>query len=433
MPWQELVLSDWLGLDASGMWAAPTCGLSVPRQNGKTLAFQARAQHGMLKRGEWVVYTSHLQKTSTETFLEMKGFFEHPAVAPRVKCVKGALGREEIVLKNGGRIQFVARTRNGGRGLHGDLLVFDEAQELTAAQQAAFLPAISASSNPQTVYMGTPPDEGCDGSVFRRIRREAMAGNARKTAWAEWSVPEVGDVSDRARWARANPSLGALILEGTVESEMEQMAPDTFARERLGWWSPEAEHADRCIPAAAWASARTDSPPESGTRCFAVKFAPGGRRAALAVCLKTPEGPFHVELVAKTEHAGASWAWGLLRGVSESMGLLVVDGKAHAEDMMTVLRDERMPKKAFMAANSATMADACAMLAAAVEGGSVTHYGQPDLDESVTGCVRRDIGREGWGFDGRGTVDETLAEAAALAYWAARKCRRDPERRATVW
>lgn len=432
MPWQEGLLSDWLGRDADGMWAAPTCGLSVPRQNGKTLAFQSRANHGMLALGEWVVYTSHLQKTSTETFLEMKAFFEHPAVAKRVKCIKGALGREEIILNNGGRVQFVARTRNGGRGLHGDLLVFDEAQELTAAQQAAFLPAISASANPQALYLGTPPDENCDGSVFRRIRREALGGKSTRTAWAEWSVDGVGDVADRARWAQANPSMGLLIKESTIESECEQMAHDTFARERLGWWSPEATEADACVDASAWDEARTAEPPESGVPCFAVKFAPDGRRATIAVCLKADDGPYHVECVAHSDRGGAEWAWGLLRDAMPSAGFVVVDGKAHAEDLLTVMRDAKVPRRACSGMTPSEVADACAMFSAAVGGRAVTHYGQGALSESVVKCRRRSIGREGWGFDGRGLVDETYAEAAAMAYWAARKCKRDPRRKALI-
>ena len=432
MPWQEGVLDDWLGRGEDGMWAAPTCGLSVPRQNGKTLSIQARVQHGMLALGEWVVYTAHLQKTSTETFLEMKAFFEQPAIAKKVKCVKGALGREEIVLKNGGRVQFVARTRNGGRGLHGDLLIFDEAQELTAAQQAAFLPAISASANPQTIYTGTPPDENCVGTVFRKIRREALAGRTSKTAWSEWSVTEVGDPKDAARWAQANPSLGRLILESTVESEAEQMDADTFARERLGWWSPESVDVDKCVPADAWAKAETKNPPESGVPCFAVKFAPDGRRGTIAACLKADEGAYHVEVVAHSDRADARWAFGLLSDAIASAGFVVIDGKAHSEDMSTMLRDAKVSRRVFDTPGPAEVADACAMFAAAVDSGHVTHYGQASLTEAVTGCKKRHIGREGWGFDGAGQYDETFAEAAALAYWAARKCKRDPRKKARI-
>ena len=181
-PWQANVLNDWMGRTDDDIWSAPTCGLSVPRQNGKTLDTSGRIASGMVMFAEWVVYTAHLQKTATETFMELKGIFESRGLKKYVKEIKNALGREQIILKNGARVVFVARTRNGGRGLHGDCLVFDEAQELTSEQQASFLPAISASKNPQTIYLGTPPDENCVGDVFRRIRERAINGESATTA-----------------------------------------------------------------------------------------------------------------------------------------------------------------------------------------------------------------------------------------------------------
>ena len=144
-PWQSDILDDWLGRTPAGKWAAPTAGGSVPRQNGKSLLIQARSEAGMLLYNEQVVYTAHLQKTATETCEEMRDFFEGPKLRRHVAEIKTAIGREQIILKSGARIKFLARTRNGGRGQHGDLLIFDEAQELDETQQASFLPAISAS------------------------------------------------------------------------------------------------------------------------------------------------------------------------------------------------------------------------------------------------------------------------------------------------
>ena len=206
-PWQADVLDDWMARNPSGRWAAPTCGGSVPRQNGKSLLVQARAEAGMLLYGEQVLYTAHLQKTATETFEEMRDFFENPKLIGRVAEIKTALGREQIILKNGARIKFLARTRNGGRGQHGDLLIFDEAQELDENQQASFLPAISASLNPQTVYVGTPPDPNAAGTVYRGIRQKALERKTSKTAWFEFSVKEIGDVRDESRWVATNPAL----------------------------------------------------------------------------------------------------------------------------------------------------------------------------------------------------------------------------------
>ena len=158
LEWQDGILRCWLATNAFGKWAATTCGGSLSRQNGKSLGLVVpRANYGMVMRREEVLYTSHLQKTSTETFESFANFFDGKALKKYVKDIKTALGREQIVLKNGARIKFLARTRNGGRGQHGDLLIFDEALELDADSQASFLPAISASPNPQVIYVSSPP------------------------------------------------------------------------------------------------------------------------------------------------------------------------------------------------------------------------------------------------------------------------------------
>ena len=179
-PWQSDILDDWMSRTVSGKWAAPTAGGSVPRQNGKSLLVQGRSEAGMLLFNETVIYTAHLQKTATETFEEMRAFFESPKLRRHVAEIKTALGREQIILKSGARIKFLARTRNGGRGQHGDLLIFDEAQELDETAQGSFLPAISASLNPQTIYVGTPPGPDAVGTVFRALRKRALDGEAKR-------------------------------------------------------------------------------------------------------------------------------------------------------------------------------------------------------------------------------------------------------------
>ena len=172
MEWQDGIMRGWLGRNALGRWSAMTCAGSVPRQNGKTVGMVVpRIGYGMLAHGEECIYTSHLQKTSTETFEAVAAFFDTKALRRYLKEVKTALGRESVVLKNGARVKFLARTRNGGRGQHGDLLVFDEALELDSDQQASFLPAISASGNPQAV------------SVSMRWQAKAAAPPGSSGAW----------------------------------------------------------------------------------------------------------------------------------------------------------------------------------------------------------------------------------------------------------
>ena len=127
-PWQSDVMADWMAINPAGKWFCKTCGGSVPRQNGKTGLIQSRAEAGMILYNEIVIYTAHLQKTATETFEEMANFFDSPKLRKYLSDIKTALGREQIILKSGARVKFLARTRNGGRGQHGDVLIFDEAQ-----------------------------------------------------------------------------------------------------------------------------------------------------------------------------------------------------------------------------------------------------------------------------------------------------------------
>ena len=73
-PWQADLLDDWMAITPSGRWVSTTCGISIPRQNGKTGLLQGRMSAGMVMYNEQVIYTAHLQKTATETFEEMASF-----------------------------------------------------------------------------------------------------------------------------------------------------------------------------------------------------------------------------------------------------------------------------------------------------------------------------------------------------------------------
>lgn len=434
-PWQKTVLGSWLGIDAAGLWTASIGALCVARQNGKTLGTtQLRMDGGMLFYGEEVVYTAHLQKTATETFEGMAEFFDSPKLRRHVKDVRTALGREQIILKNGGRVKFLARTRNGGRGQHGDLLVFDEAQELTDEQQGSFLPAISASRNPQTLYVFTPPDENADGSVVRRIRQSVTDGSARRLAYAGWEASEMGDVNDVDRWYRYNPSMGITIQEQTVRGEAEQMAPDSFARERLCWWGDANASAERVIDAAAWDACRTDDPPADGLLCCAVKFAPDGSSVALAVCLRPKGGAPYVECVdSRCMKGGVGWHAAWIEKRRAKMASVAIDGRTGAAALLTRLADDGFPQAALVAPKTADFVAAMAMFVNAVNEGNVAHYGQPGLDAAATLTVRRRIGADGFGFESTDDGDATLVEACALAYWQAMTTKRRPDRKAVVY
>lgn len=84
---------------------------------------------------------------------------------------------------------------------------------------------------------GTPPGPDDSGCVFRDIRTKVLNKEINRMSWVEYSVDDIGDIKDKNRWYDTNPALGRRMLESTVANECEQMLEDTFARERLGWWS----------------------------------------------------------------------------------------------------------------------------------------------------------------------------------------------------
>ncbi len=430
-PWQENILIDWMGRNDEGKWASSTCGGSVPRQNGKSFLIQGRAEAGMILFNEQVIYTAHLQKTATETFEEMRDYFENPKLKKHVADIRNALGREQIILKSGARIKFLARTRNGGRGQHGDLLIIDEAQEMDERQQASFLPAISASLNPQTIYIGTPPDPDAIGTVFRNIRQRALSGKTKSMAWFEFSVKEIGNVKDKKRWAKCNPALGKRMLLSTIEGECEQMDEDTFARERLGWWTPEVESKeDLAINSEEWSSCKSNDPKPTGKTAYGVKISVDGASVALAGAVITKEGNARITLIEyKSTSAGIRWLSEWLNERYMRANAVAIDGKNGTQTLIDQINTTWKAPNSVMVPTSKDVIAAASLLIDMVNEKTLTWYKlQDDLNESAINCVKRPIAG-GFGFGGENSLP---IEACALALWACKTTKRDVNRKMRI-
>jgi hypothetical protein len=243
-PWQELVLDGWLGRRLGDRWSAPRCGLAVPRQNGKNALLEVRELYGMVMLGERFLHTAHEVKTARKAFLRLCSFFENerefPEMTELVQEVRRTNGQEAIVLRNGGSVEFIARSKSSGRGYSVDVLILDEAQELTDEALAALLPTVSASLNPQQILTGTPPGPSANGEVFTRTRRAALDAVDRRLCWHEWSCVDSADLDDEGEWAKANPALGIRLQVDTITDERSSFDDETFARERLGVWTGDS-------------------------------------------------------------------------------------------------------------------------------------------------------------------------------------------------
>ena len=426
-PWQMEIMDDWLAYTPGQKWINKTCGGSVPRQNGKTCLIAGRAEAGMILYNEQVLYTAHLQKTATETFEEMAAFFDSPSLRKYVKDIKTALGREQIILTSGARVKFLARTRNGGRGQHGDLLIFDEAQELDSDAQASFLPAISASLNPQTIYVGTPPDPNADGTVFRSIRKKALDKGTKSTSWFEFSVDKIGDVTDKKRWAETNPALGRRIMLSTIEGECEQMDEDMFARERLGWWTPiVTERKDLAIPKSIWEACKSDELKPEGKTAYGIKFSPDGSEVCLCGAVIPPKGPARISLIErKPTGLGTQWLADWLNERYKKASCVVIDGKNGVDVLIDKITDTWKYKNSVIRPGAKDMIAAVSLVMDSLNEKTITWYsGQEALNNSAITSIKRPIGG-GWGFGGE---DSAPIEACAMALWGAKNTKRDPSK-----
>jgi hypothetical protein len=396
-PWQQIVLDDWLA-EKAGRWASLTCGLSVPRQNGKNALIEVRELFGMVGRGEKFLHTAHEVKTARKAFKRLQHFFgtkpddpgaKFPELNALVTEVRNVNGQEAIFLKNGGSVEIVARSKNSARGFTVDVLVMDEAQEMSEDDLEALMPTTSSAPlrNPQWIFTGTPPGPNANGEIFTRVRSEALSGKAVRLAWHEWSAEPDAGLDDRDEWRKVNPALinGRLQFE-VIEGERARFSDDGFGRERLGIWS-DSSGAKGALPLGRWLDLQDASAARGSSVCFGLDVAED-RSAWVAVAWKRPDGSSQVQLTNGGEPLPA------FRLVDECARLALEWGG----DVAAPRAFEDELARAGVSARVVSSADftaACGVFSDAIEGGSVRHGNQPALNGAVKAARWRGVGTAG--------------------------------------
>ncbi len=440
-PWQRLIVDCWLGLGEDGEYNVTSAGLSVPRQNGKNVCLESLELYCMLINGERFLHTAHQVRTAKKSFRRLEAIFSDkrfPEIMAEVKTIRYTNGEEGIELRNGGSIEFLARSRQAARGFDGiSRVIFDEAQELTDDQQEAIIATLSASKTGtrQLIYCGTPPYPRCPGEVFRRRRKSCEEDPGPHDAWHEWSVPaksvdqiKVGDIS---LWYMTNPALGVRLTEEFTKTELSDMSVDGFARERLGWWSPIlTEVQDKAIDAAAWTACRSSEMKPEGKTAYGVKFTPDGAEVALCGAVIPKDGPARISLInRKPTGRGIQWLADWLNERSGKACCVVIDGRNGVDVLVEKISGSWRAKDSVIRPKTKDVIASVGMLTDALTEKSITWYEkQEDLNDSALTSVRRSIGG-GWGFGGENAAP---IEAAALALWGARTSKRDPSRKMRI-
>jgi phage terminase large subunit-like protein len=440
-PWQQGVVDCWLGHDKSGNYSVTSAGLALPRQNGKNVCLEAREFFGMVVNGEKILHTAHQVRTAKKSFNRLARMFQdpkHPEVVALVKNVRRTNGEEAIELKNGGLIEFSARSRQAARGFDGiSLIIYDEAQELTDDQLEAIMATLAASATGtrQIIYAGTPPYPGCPGTVFRRRRTVCLQSPGEHDAWHEWSVEgEDADsinVEDIKLWYQTNPALGIHLTEDFTAEELRSMTRDGFARERLGWWSPVIQaETDYVLNLDAWAKCVSEETKPTGKTAYGVKFSADGASVCLCGAVIPSKGPARISLIKEEPTAkGIHWLASWLNERYEKASCVVIDGRNGVDLLIEHITPTWRTKGSIVRPTARDVIAAASALSDAVNEANVSWYKyQERLNESATTSIKRPISG-GFGFGGD---NSSPIEACALAYWGARTSKRDPKRKMRI-
>lgn len=426
LEWQELQIKAIMAVNPDGLWTHMVYGLCVSRRNGKGEILAAREFDGIVNLGEKICHTAHRTTTSHDAFnrlytlLKKAGYEEHSRKAKvmpeRSFFASKQYGLEHIEISGGGVIDFRTRTNNGGLGEGFDLLVIDEAQEYTSKQESALIYTVSASKNPQTIMVGTPPTVISGGDVFVRLRGSITEGKAPDTGWSEWSIDEQTDnIDDVDLWYKYNPSLGSILSERNVRGELAG-DPLDFNIQRLGLWVSYNQKS--AISESDWADLKFVQKPKLDDRLYlGIKYGRDGANVAMSIACRTDDDRIFVETIdCVSIRAGNKWLFDYFK--NPKVQKIAIDGVNGQQTLADQMKDMGFKIKPILpAVREVVLANT--MFEQDLFAKKITHSGQESLAQIVTNCEKRPIGTNG-GFGYRSlveTYDVAIMDSMILAYW----------------
>ena len=386
LEWQAALTYDIMAANDDGLWIHQKFGYSVPRRNGKSEMALARCVWG-LKHGERILYTAHRASTAHSIWERLSRLCAKCDI--KITSSFRAFGKEHLYTEDSA-IEFRTRTSTGGLGEGYDLLIIDEAQEYTPEQETALKYVVTDSANPQTIMFGTPPTAISAGTVFPNYRRNVLHNDSFESGWAEWSVPDMADVNNIDLWYETNPSLGYVLKERTIRSEIGDDKTD-FNIQRLGLWIKYNQKS--AISRNEWEALQVAKLPRLKGQLFVgIKFGIDGENVALSVAVRTEDNKIFCEVVGcKPIRDGVAWIVRFLQ--SADVRKAAVDGKNGAEVLLDACKSMKLKKpeqitvQQFIKANS--------LFDMAMEQGTLVHMQQSAVTQVVSNCERRKIGSNG--------------------------------------
>ena len=441
-PWQELLIKQMYTEECVQI------GISVPRQNGKNGAVEVLELFSPMMLGKVIVHTAHRRDTVMKHFARLcKRWYENPKYKDIMNSteVTHGSGFQEINFDNGGRISFMTRSATGGRGDSADIIILDEAQEMTKDEWAALVPILTASPDAMIIMFGSPPLESREGQgvVFQKLRQDACDGKLNKgDVYIEWGVDDLKeDLRDEEIWKRVNPAWDYRINKNIVRVNSRSMDDEEFAREHLGYWYKGTKNT--IYKEEHWTAGLIDKRPsnedverfavgvvysqdgESWTAAFGAVLKDGNYYSELIDLSSTKKGMAQIiQIIAHFHKDNTGFVGAISYGKAGTLNLI---GEAEQCDLFPASLIEICRYDSKVASN--------ALLDNVMDDGTLKHVDQDPLKESLLSIDKYMMNGKGGGFGFISRSRKLIAsEAVALAlYWAKNRKPKKKRPKQSIW
>jgi hypothetical protein len=316
MPWQSFVSDVALEVLPDGRFAYQLVIITVPRQSGKTTTFAVvMDQRALMVLRARVWFTQQSGQDAVDWLLN-----EHwPLLAPfgNACSLRRAAGSQHVRWKaSSGLVRPFPPTPESLHSKVSDLVVIDEcwAFDYVKGRQLdqAIVPTQATKPNAQVWKVSTAGDATSAwwlGTV-EQGRAAAQAGRTEGVAYFEWSCPDGMDPTDPDSWPRFHPAFGRTIHAPAMQSALELLGPDEFARAYGNRWTSNAA---RVIPLDAWRRCQDPNAPlpTAGDLALAFDCAPDRSEAAICAAWREADGTARIEVADVRD--GVAWLPGRWR------------------------------------------------------------------------------------------------------------------------
>lgn len=464
-PWQQWLLIHALELNEDGTYRFKKLVILVGRQNGKTtlltilslwwLFVDSLRDTNRIPPSDFLILgTAQDLDTATEAWDRTLKYCDPdpeneagiPDLMSRSLKPLRVNGGRSIRLKKGQKYKVKAATRKSGRGKSASRIIMDELREQqTFESWAAITKTMNAIWNAQLWTISNAGD--AKSVVLAHVRN---LGHAAVKAWAEqveteqmdiaewerefdgtlglfeWSALEDCEINDADQIARANPSLGYVVMWETIMSDMKTDPLFVFRTEVLCQWVTAA--IETYITEEEWTAQIdvTSKIDKESPVYVSVHVSENRGMSYIAIAGFRKDGKKHVEIVA--QRAGMLWVQGAIKKMNAKRPIaeVIIQAKGTpAMELIEPIQDLDIP---VYTVGGSELGSSTGQFRDKVRDGTVWHLAQPILDLAISGGTTKRLGdMQFWDLAGS-PIDIAPLVAATYAVFGLDR-RHEPERK----